>query len=81
MAVGMTEHCEKCGDSWDSGRESRAYHDMMVCQDRLNAQQKFENKVKAFNAKTVDERLEYLYRRLLRLSDEVDSIPYYGPIG
>lgn len=75
MAVGMIITCETCGKSYDEGRTM--WHEC----DGGAALREIERSVAEFNSKSVDERLEYLYRESLSLRKAVRNIPFDGQIG
>jgi hypothetical protein len=81
MAVGIIETCERCGESYDSGEAfQRDGHSWAYCDGGAKLRRK-EKDLKEFNSKTVDERLEELYNRLIDAEEGLRNVPYYGPIG
>ena len=69
MAVGMIITCPKCGLSYDEGRGRHwQYH----CDAELEKQAGVDREVAEFNAKTIDERFEILFREIRDLSQSAE---------
>lgn len=73
MAVGFIKTCEDCGKSYDDSKG----HYFCDGGKALATEQKALNE---FNQKSVDERLEFIYQRVIALEKSVGNIPYNGPI-
>jgi hypothetical protein len=76
MAVGAINRCGKCDEYFDSGKENH----FMYCDGGERVREEAA-RLAAFNAKSVDERLQILYLDMQRLQKKVGSIPYDGAIG
>lgn len=76
MAVGMILTCSKCGKSYDEGKTIHyAYCDGGA------AIKKAQKDFKKFMALPAPERWKYIFETLEELKEDVDNIPYNGPIG
>ncbi len=70
MAVGLIQQCEKCGDTWDDGKEGHYF-----CDDyKIALKQERER----WSEMTVEEKCDWLKAEIERVRDE---IPFNGPIG
>lgn len=78
MAVGSIVKCERCGTSYDEGRGD---HWLFSCDAELERKQQQANQLTEFQAKSIDERFKVLYQMLVKITSDIDSRPYDGPIG
>ena len=78
MAVGMIIECERCGTSYDEGKGG---HWQYQCDVVLERQADADVKLAVFNARSIDERLEIIYKALVSVKQQIRDMPFDGPIG
>lgn len=72
MAVGMIVTCPLCGKSYDEGKVSEAGH-FMNC-DKGAERNRHAEEFAKFKTMSIDDRLNYLYERMVKTMDKVSSI-------
>lgn len=70
----MIKRCDLCDKSYDSGREYHPAH----C-DGGAAIRATEKRFRDFQKLSVDKKLDFLYKRLIKLEEDIDNVPR-GPL-